>query len=179
MPVMASPSASPRSRSSVGLVAFVSLGCLAVAVGGVVGAGCGASASASEGILGSYSVGISKDGLTDPDVMTIDTGANGTLLLMFATGIRSAADGPSPLGIRAKLDGTKLTAEDQPAEITHATGVATGRLRATGTLAPDGSSVQLTISFAPTSFSGRVDLGTTATDGGFPTLTYELTGSKL
>jgi len=170
--------ASLRLRSSVGLVAFLCLGSLAVGAGAVVGAGCGGSTSASAGILGSYTVGISKDGLTDPDVMSIDTGSNGTILLMFATGIKSAADGPSPLGLRAKLNGTQLTVEDQPAEINHATGVATGRLRATGTLAPDGSDVKLTISFAPTSFTGHVDLGSAVGDGGFPTLTYELTGSK-
>jgi hypothetical protein len=171
------PMVSLRLRRSLGLVACLSLGCLAVAAGGVVGAGCGGASTTAAGILGSYDVGISKDGLTDPDVMSIDVGSNGTILLMFATGIRSAADGPSPLGLRARLDGTRLIVDDQPAEINHATGVAVGRLRATGTLMPDGSELTLTISFMPTSFTGRTDAGS-AGDGGFPTLTYEVSGSK-
>jgi hypothetical protein len=147
------------------------LACVAVLlsvffVGGFV-AGCSDASTGAKGVLGSYTVMISAMGASDSDVLTILPGMSGTLLLYFEAGITTDAMGPNPNGLIAHLDGTKLTLDLQPVHVDHSTGQLDGTLTGEGTLAPDGSNLDLTLHFMPTNLAGAA------------VLDYAVTGSKM
>jgi hypothetical protein len=119
-------------------------------------------------ILGSYDVQVSRDGLSDPDVLTVAVGAKGTLVLDFATGIEPGVGSPSKLGLSAKLNGSALQIEPQQARVAHSTGDASGLLSASGSFMGAGGGIQLTLSFQPTD----------GPDAG-QTVQYDVTGPKL
>jgi hypothetical protein len=124
-------------------------------------AGCSSSAS-TKNIVGTYSVTITYQGISDPDTMTVKPGTNGTVLFTFTAGITTDATGPNPDGLRATLSSpTDFKIAPQPATVDHSTGMLTGTLAAEGTIAADGS-VMGTLHFAPMTGSGIKDA-----DGGF------------
>lgn len=139
-------------------------------------AGCSSDSTSAKGLLGSYSVTISAGGKSDNDVLTLVQGARGRLLLLFELGITTDAMGPNPNGLISSLDGMKLTLDRQPAHIDHSTGTLDGTLTGEGMVAPDGSSLVLTLHFSPTNFAFD---GGAATDGGAPTLDYDVSGAKM
>jgi hypothetical protein len=144
-------------------------------------AGCNDGPRNFKGIIGSYTVTISMDNKSDPDVMTISTGSGNTLLFTFIAGITTDVMGPNPNGLRGTLDGDGMTIKipSQPAHIDHSTGQLDGMLSADGTIAKDGSSVMLNLHFVPSNLAIRdADGGLVPIpDGGAPTLEYVVAGS--
>jgi hypothetical protein len=143
---------------------------------------CSQSVS-SKGVIGNYDVMISQDGKSDPDLMTINDGSGGTLLITFIAGITTDPDGPNPTGLRAKLgSGQKLTLSKQPAHIDHSTGELDGTLTGEGQVT--GNDISLVFHYLPTNLAigqtqdpdGGVVLS--RTDGGTGTLDYTITGSR-
>jgi hypothetical protein len=153
---------------------------LAVACLGCFG-GCSSSAS-SKTLAGTYQIMITYLGVSDPDIMSITPGVQGSVLLTFVAGITTDAMGPNPDGLRATLDSdTHFKLAPQPAHIDHSTGNLTGSITGEGTAAADGT-IMSTLDFTPT--SGEVK----DADGGlvpFPdggtgqVLEYQITGSRM
>lgn len=139
---------------------------LSLALLALVSQGCGGTTGAA-GIIGSYDVQISKDGKSDPDIMSISEGAGGTVLFTFITGITTDPMGPNAGGLRGTVSGTEVKIEPQPAHIAHSTGALDGTLMAQGTIMPDGSTVSLVITYAPVNLADAT------------TLEYTVEGSKL
>lgn len=109
--------------------------------------GCNDPNAINEHELGSYAVTVTTSGKSDDDLLTVSKGTQGTLLLSFAYGITTDADGPNPLGLRASIKDQALTLESQPVNIDYSTGPADGLLDGEGTLAPDGNAISLTLHF--------------------------------
>jgi hypothetical protein len=125
--------------------------------------GCGSSSS-TKALVGSYKVDISSMGSSDPDVMTVATGASVDLLLTFAAGITTDPMGPNASGLRTDLHGTSIISlSAQPATIDHSTGTVSGSVTGTGHLNSDGS-CDLFLHFTPTSGNAQ---------------DYEIKGNKI
>lgn len=120
--------------------------------------GCSSADTSAKGFLGNYMVSITRDNKTDPDVMSVVQGSNGSLLLTFTAGITTDPMSANAGGLRGFLQGTTLKVSAQPAHIEHSTGQLDGMLSAEGQLMPDGSSVSLTITYKPTNLGGSAEL---------------------
>jgi hypothetical protein len=152
-------------------------------LGFAVGA-CSEESVSTKGVIGNYNVMISQNGKSDPDVMSILTGSNNSLLISFIAGISTDADGPNPTGLRASIgQGQSITISKQPAHIDHSTGKLNGTLWGEGKVT--GFDVTMTLHYLPTNFAiGQM----TDPDGGVvlsrpdmapaTSLDYELTGEK-
>jgi hypothetical protein len=155
--------------------------CVGIIYCALASLGCGSSAS-GKALLGSYSVMVASMGRTDPDVLTVSPGSNGTLLLTFTQGITTDAVGQDPNGLRATISGsTMLMIATQPVHVDHPLGPLDGNMDGMGTIATDGT-VNLTFHFAPTNFTVRdADGGVVpVADGGMgPQIEYDITGSRL
>src|SRR5688572_30835565 len=111
------------------MLRVLSLVCLVVPF-----AACEDSVSATS-VLGSYEVMISSMGRSDPTILSILTGSQGTLLLSFTAGITTDVGAPNAAGLRANLSaGPKLTLQRQPAHIEHSTGILNGTIFGEGTV---------------------------------------------
>ena len=139
-------------------------------------AGCSSASVSTKLVDGSYDVTITRDGVSDPDVLTIRDGSAGSLLITFVAGVTTDPMGPNADGIRAEIDGSKIVIKPQPAHIDHSTGNLDGTL--SGTLTITGGNLDGTLAFVPSSGlitdadGGAVQLG----DAG--ALAYTLTGTK-
>jgi len=145
-------------RSWLGLAALVVLN-LGVS-------GCGRDTSTTKGLLGTYEVMISKDGKSDSDIMSVVEGASNSLLLTFIAGIDTDPMGANPNGLRCGLQATAVTVLPQPCHISHSSGELDGTVKGEGTLAADGSSVNITLHYMPTNLAGAA------------VLDYVITGAK-
>jgi hypothetical protein len=125
---------------------------------GALSAGCNADTGGNKGLIGSYEITISKDGKSDPDIMSVAVGSQSSLLLTFIAGITTDVVGPNPNGLRCSLQETRLTVLAQPCHISHSTGQLDGNVTGEGTLAPDGSSVNITLHYKPTNLGGTAQL---------------------
>ncbi|HZS42278.1 MAG TPA: hypothetical protein VFF06_35855 [Polyangia bacterium] len=154
---------------------------LALAIAGLMIGGCSSSVS-TKTIVGEYQVMITYLNVSDPDTLSIKPGTNGSVLLTFAAGITTDADGPNPDGLRATLDSsTQFKLAPQPAHVDHSTGNLTGSMSGEGTVAIDGT-VMGTLHFTPMNGAVRdADGGLVPVpDGGSNVvLDYQLTGSRL
>ncbi len=139
-------------------------------------AGCSGSSTSTKAIVGSYTVTITRNGVSDPDVLTIRDGSAGSLLITFVAGVTTDPMGPNADGLRASIDGSKIDIKPQPAHIDHSTGNLDGTL--SGTLMVTAGTLSGSLAFVPSSGlitdadGGAVQLG----DGG--ALAYELMGTK-
>jgi hypothetical protein len=167
------------SLYSMKLLGLAGLSCLSLV------AACSSESVSSKPVLGNYSVMISQDGKSDPDVLSILNGSDGALLLTFIAGITTDADGPNASGLRASLgDGYTLTLAKQPAHIDHSTGLLNGTLWGDGQVT--GMNIHLTFHYLPTNFAINQMLDP---DGGVvltrpdmapaTSLDYDITGSRL
>jgi hypothetical protein len=135
---------------------------------GLLFTACGGDSSGEAKMLvGSYTVMISSDGKSDPDVMTISQGTHGDILLTFLAGITTDAMGPNPNGLRAGLSGPNVKIDPQPCHIDHSTGNLDGTVSGMGTIMTDGSSLDFMLTFMPTNL------------GGTSMLNYEITGQRM
>ena len=116
----------------------------------IASSGCGSDA-AGKALEGTYSVMISKDGKSDPDLMTVSPGTDGKLLFTFVAGITTDVGAVNANGLRADLtDSSKVTMTMQPVHIDHSTGSVTGSVTGEGTLNGDGTA-DVTLHFLPES----------------------------
>jgi hypothetical protein len=105
----------------------------------IASSGCGSNA-AGKAVLGSYSVMISSNGKSDPDLMTVSPGTDDKVLFTFAAGITTDIGAINANGLRADLKGSSMIALDaQPAHIDHSTGSLSGTVTGMGTLSGDGT----------------------------------------
>lgn len=142
--------------------------------------GCNSGTLSGKGIDGTYSVQISAMGKSDPDFMTISSGAAGSLLFTFTVGITTDPMGPNPDGLRGTAEASgAIKIPAQPAHIDHSTGQLDGALTGSGMITPDGSMVMLDLQFAPTNFAIPQDGGAVPDGGVTTTLDYTVTGSKM
>jgi len=112
----------------------------------IASSGCGSNA-AGKALEGTYSVMISANGKSDPDVMTVSPGTDDKLLLTFVAGITTDVGAVNANGLRADLmDSSKVTLAAQPVHIDHSTGFVSGTVTGEGTLNGDGSA-DLTLHF--------------------------------
>jgi hypothetical protein len=138
---------------------------------GVLASGCGGHSDAAAMMLvGSYNCMVTSDSkpmLTDKVVMTVQEGSGVDLLLTFAAGITTDPMGPNPGGLRTALHGSSMiTIDSQACHIDTATGPSDGNISGMGTIMPDGSAVDIMLSYAPTNI------------GGVAMINYEITGSR-
>jgi hypothetical protein len=111
--------------------------------------GCSSPPSSKQAV-GAYTVMITLNGVSDPDIMVISPGDDGTILITFTAGITTDAGAPNANGLRADLKSeTQFTLKPQPAHIDHSTGNLSGSVSGTGSVTADGS-VMLDLSYAPT-----------------------------
>ena len=80
----------------------------------IASSGCGSNA-AGKAVLGSYSVMISSNGKSDPDLMTVSPGTDDKLLFTFAAGITTDIGAVNANGLRADLKGSSMIALDAAA----------------------------------------------------------------
>ena len=128
----------------------------------------GPTSSAADAMraAGTYDVTIEAGGKTDPDVMYVSVGTNGTVLLNFLHSFSQLR------GIIAM--GGAVTLLSQAVQVEHATGKLDGAGGGTGTFSADGM-VSLKVDV---SSSGTSDAGVVAGDGGPLRVTYTITGTK-
>jgi hypothetical protein len=101
--------------------------------------GCDSETPGKE-LLGSYTVQITTQGKSDPDVMTVSPGTGGALLFTFIVGITTDATGDNANGLRADLsNSTNISIAAQPVNIDHSTGFVSGTTTGEGTLTADGT----------------------------------------
>jgi len=137
---------------------------LALCVGycAIASSGCGSSAGGKD-LLGSYTVQISTNGKSDPDVMTMSEGVGGTYLLTFVAGITTDVGAVNANGLRMKLEAQQVKMESQPVNIDHSTGYQSGTVTGDGVIMGDGT-CDLFLHFSP------------ATGG---TQDYEVVGARM
>ncbi len=142
--------------------------------------GCNSTPQNVMPVIGSYGIMVSRNGLSDPDVVTVSHGTGNSVILSFNTGIWPGPGAPSPFGIRAALEGTKITIASQPATVNYSSGHIEGKMTGKGTLPTDGSTIALDLSFSPATGIRDVDGGViVAGDGGVISLDYHCEGDKL
>jgi len=142
--------------------------------------GCNSTPTNVMPIIGSYAITVSRNGLSDPDVVTVSHGTGNAVVLSFNTGIWPGPGAPSPFGIRGSLEGTKITIASQPATVNYSSGQLDGKMTGKGTLPTDGSNIMLDLSFQPSAGIRDVDGGViVASDGGVVSLDYHCEGDKL
>jgi hypothetical protein len=121
--------------------------------------GCGGKPG-TNALVGSYSVTVamvSPAGPTDPDVMTVTQGRNGTLLLTFEAGISTDPSDTNYNGLVASGDPGSLNLASQPVHIDHPSGRLDGTLTGSGKINSDGS-CDVKLHFTPTAGStGPID----------------------
>jgi len=125
--------------------------------------GCGSTPPNNMDLYGAYNVMITAGTQVDSDVMNVVEGSNGSLLFTFEFGITTDANGPNANGLRASLNGDKVTLAAQPAHVDHWMGLMNGNISGSGSL-KKGGDADLSLTFAPAS--------------GSP-LTLAISGSKL
>src|SRR5689334_22145844 len=81
--------------------------------------GCGSTPVNNMDLYGAYNVMITAGTQVDSDVMNVVEGSNGSLLFTFEFGITTDASGPNANGLRASLNGDKVTVAAQPAHVDH------------------------------------------------------------
>jgi len=147
--------------------------------------GCSSASVSTKPILGNYNVMVSMDGKSDPDVMSLLNGSDGSVLITFIAGITTDADGPNATRLRASVgEGYSVTLAKQPAHIEHSTGLLNGTLWGDGKVT--GMDIHLTFHYLPTNFAinqmldpdggvvlSRPDMGEATS------LDYDITGSRL
>jgi hypothetical protein len=151
----------------------------------LLGTGACSQSVSGKDFLGNYSVTITQDGKSDPDVMSILNGSDGALLITFIAGITTDPTGPNADGLRASVgEGDTVTLAKQPAHIDHSTGLLNGTLWGDGQVM--GTNIHLTFHYLPTNFAINQ---TTDDDGGVvltrpdmapaTSLDYDISGMKL
>jgi|GEM_PF-3220632 len=142
--------------------------------------GCSSTPSNVQAVIGSYDITVSRNGLSDPDVVTVSHGTGNAVILSFNTGIWPGEGAPSLYGIRGSLDSTKISIASQPAVVNYSTGHLDGKMTGKGILPTDGSSIMLDVSFVPAAGIRDADGGViAATDGGVVSLDYHIEGNKF